>query len=228
MARLDRLEGVKEIGQIAAAIGREFPLALLDAVAPIHGTQLDAALARLADSELIFRRGVPPDVSFVFKHALIQDAAYESLLRSRRQQIHARIAEALRTQFIERAEAAPELVATHFHRAGLFNEAAPYWLLAGQRAVARSANVEAIAHLSEGLEALRNIPEQRERDALELDRVRNELKAYLPLVGYDVPDNALGGRVADTIRSVRSGLRRAGHFRSTRQLRTKPPPSKKK
>lgn len=188
MARLDRLEGVKEIGQIAAAIGREFPLALLDAVAPIHGTQLDAALARLADSELIFRRGVPPDVSFVFKHALIQDAAYETLLRSRRQQIHARIAEALRTQFIERAEAAPELVATHFHRAGLFKEAAPYWLLAGQRAVARSANVEAIAHLSEGLEALRNIPEQRERDALELDMQISLGAARIAMRGYSAPE----------------------------------------
>ncbi|HEX2648944.1 MAG TPA: adenylate/guanylate cyclase domain-containing protein [Burkholderiales bacterium] len=188
MARLDRLEGVKEIGQIGAAIGREFSLALLDAVAPIHGPQLDSALARLADSELIFRRGVPPELSFVFKHALIQDAAYESLLRSRRQQIHARIAEALRTQFPERAQAEPELVAAHYQRAGLFKEAAPYWLLAGQRAVTRSANVEAIAHLTEGLEALRNLAQAPERDGLELDMQVSLGSARIAMRGYSAPE----------------------------------------
>ena len=188
MARLDRLEGVKEICQIGAAIGREFPHALLEAIAPIRGIELERALSRLCETEILFRRGVPPEATYVFKHALIQDAAYESLLRSRRQQIHARIAEALRSGFAARVENEPEVLALHYTRAGLLKDAAPWWLLAGQRAVARSANVEAIAHLAQGIGALQKLPEDHVRADCELDMQISLGSAQIAMQGYSAAE----------------------------------------
>src|SRR6202008_666574 len=147
MARLDRLAPVKEVTQIGACIGREFDHQLLAAVVSMPETELATALDRLVAAELVFRRGLAPAATYVFKHALVRDAAYESLLRRRRQELHARIATSIEARFPQLVEAQPELVARHFGEAGLGEKAIPYWLQAGRLAAARSANIEAIAHL---------------------------------------------------------------------------------
>ncbi|SIO47947.1 Predicted ATPase [Bradyrhizobium erythrophlei] len=168
MARLDRLAPVKEVAQMAACIGREFSHELLAAVASPGENALGDALAQLLTAELIFRRGVPPKVGYSFKHALVQDVAHESLLKSRRQQIHARIAAVLEECFPTVAETEPETLAQHLTEAGLADRAVGYWLRAGRNAAERSANLEAISHLSKGLEALNRLPEDPERDRQEL------------------------------------------------------------
>src|SRR5271165_3533646 len=152
MARLDRLAAVKEIAQIGAAIGREFAYALLGAVVGRDEPTLRAALAQLEDSELVFRHGAPPHARYAFKHALVQDTAYESLLKSRRQILHRKIAETLREQFPDVVEAEPELLAHHFTQAGLDAPAIEYWGKAGDLALRRSAFKEAIAHLGKAIE----------------------------------------------------------------------------
>jgi class 3 adenylate cyclase/predicted ATPase len=152
MARLDRLATVKEIAQIGAAIGREFSYPLLHAVVGRDEATLRAALAQLEDSELVFRDGSPPDARYTFKHALVQDTAYESLLKSRRQILHKRIAEILREKFPDIVEAQPELLAYHFTQSGLEAPAIEYWGKAGDRALRRSAFKEAIAHFGKAIE----------------------------------------------------------------------------
>ncbi len=152
MARLDRLAAVKEIAQIGAAIGREFSYPLLQAVVGRDEATLRAALAQLEESELVFRAGEPPAERYTFKHALVQDTAYESLLKSRRQILHQRIAEALRDNFPDVVEAEPELVAEHYTRAGLIDPAIVHWGKAGDLALRRSAFKEAIAHLGKAIE----------------------------------------------------------------------------
>ena len=152
MARLDRLAAVKEIAQIGAAIGREFAYALLGAVVGRDEPTLRSALAQLEDSELVFRLGAPPDARYAFKHALVQDTAYESLLKSRRQILHRKIADTLREQFPDIVEAEPELLAHHFTQAGLTAPAIEYWGKAGDLALRRSAFKEAIAHLGKAIE----------------------------------------------------------------------------
>ncbi len=164
MARLDRLAPVKEIGQIGAAIGREFSYSLLRALVDRDETALKDALAQLEDAELVFRRGEPPEAIYSFKHALVQDAAYENLLKSRRQVLHRRIAETLRDRFQTTAEAQPEVVAHHFTQAGLSEPAIEWWVKAGDRALDKSANNEAIAHLEKAIslaEGLADGPAQR-------------------------------------------------------------------
>ena len=168
-ARLDRLVPVKEVAQIGAAIGREFSYELLALVSPLRQNQLHEALERLEQSELVFRRGTPPHATFTFKHALVQDAAYDGLLRSKRQQIHAAIARAIAERFPEKAIVQPEVLAHHYSGAGLAEQAIGYWLKAGQQAAELSANTEAIGHLTKGLEDLRSVPESRRRDELELE-----------------------------------------------------------
>ena len=151
MARLDRLGPAKEVAQIGAAIGREFSHALLAAVARQAGG--GAAHRRSTGSlrpGLLFRQGAPPDATYLFKHALVQDAAYGTLLREPRRALHARIAEALESQFPEIAESQPELLARHCTEAGLIEKAARLWGKAGQRSLARSALIEAAAQLSAG------------------------------------------------------------------------------
>src|SRR6516225_8703717 len=152
MARLDRLAPVKEIGQIGAAIGREFSHSLLRAVVRRDETALKDALAQLEEAELVFRRGEPPEAVYSFKHALVRDAAYESLLKSRRQQLHGHIARTLEERFADVAASEPEIVARHFTEAGLVDSAINYWLRAGNLALSRSANVEAVKHLRQGIE----------------------------------------------------------------------------
>jgi DNA-binding winged helix-turn-helix (wHTH) protein len=167
-ARLDRLASVKEIAQIAAAIGREFSYELLAPVAGRGDTELQDALGRLADAGLVFSRGTPPAATYLFKHALVRDAAYGSLLRRRREELHARIAAVLETDFREAVAAEPELLARHLTQAELLEQAARWWLHAGERATERSANMEAVAHLERGIEVLMRLPESRGRDEQEL------------------------------------------------------------
>jgi predicted ATPase len=162
LARLDRLAPVKEVAQTAAVIGREFSHELLAAVAPLPEPELDTALDQLVQSELIFRRGMPPEATYTFKHALVQDAAYQSLLRSKRQQLHARIAEVLEQRLTDAGETGPEVVAQHLTDARLIARAIPYWRRAGELAAGRSANVEAIAHLNKGLELVAMLPDAPE------------------------------------------------------------------
>jgi class 3 adenylate cyclase/predicted ATPase len=168
MARLDRLAPVKEVAQIGAVIGREFSHELLAAMAPMSAKQLGDALEQLVNSELVFRRGTAPQATYRFKHALVQDAAYQSLLKSKRQQVHARIAQILEERFAETAAAQPELLAHHFAEARQAERAIEYWLKAGERAAERSANLEAIRHFTHGLEALATLPECAARDRREL------------------------------------------------------------
>jgi class 3 adenylate cyclase/predicted ATPase len=168
MARLDRLAPVKEIAQIGACIGREFDHELLAAIVPLSEVDLMAALDRLVAAELVFRRGIPPAATYIFKHALVRDTAYQSLLRTRRQELHAKLAAALERDFPQTIETRPELVARHFDEAGLFETAVGYWLRAGQLAAGRSANVEAIAHLRSGLASLGALPPGEPRTRLEL------------------------------------------------------------
>ncbi|MEK1886192.1 MAG: AAA family ATPase [Phyllobacterium sp.] len=168
MARLDRLAPIKEVAQIGACIGREFDHELLAAVVPMPEAELAAALERLVAAELVFRSGVPPATIYVFKHALVRDAAYQSLLRKRRQELHANIATALEAKFPQTVEARPELIARHFDDAGLCEKAVVYWLQAGVLAAGRSANVEAIAHLRSGLASLAALPPGALRARLEL------------------------------------------------------------
>ncbi|HEX2217377.1 MAG TPA: AAA family ATPase [Gemmatimonadales bacterium] len=169
MARLDRLAPVKEVAQIAACIGREFDHELLAAVAGLDERDLHDALDQLVRAELLFRRGTPPEAAYSFKHALIRDAAYESLLRSRRQQLHGRIADAIERQAHEVTEVEPETVAHHLTEAGLAQRAVEYWLKAGQRASSRSAHKEAINHLTQGLRLLTTLPTTDERARRELE-----------------------------------------------------------
>jgi class 3 adenylate cyclase/predicted ATPase len=160
MARLDRLFGAKQVAQTAAIIGREFSYELLRAVSSISEEDLQGALSRLAESELIFQRGEPPQARYMFKHALVQDAAYQSLLRANRSTQHRRVAEALEKQFPETAETQPELLAYHYTEAGLLAPAITYWRKAGQRAAKRAANAEAIDHLRRGLAMLDPMPDR--------------------------------------------------------------------
>ena len=168
MARLDRLAPVKEVAQIGAAIGREFSYELVAAATHRSDAELQIALDQLTNAGMVFRRGIPPRATFLFKHALVQDAAYATLLRGPRQELHARIAKVLEERFPERAAVEPELVAHHFTAAGLAAPAIDYWLRAGAHAAERSANVEAVAHLGRGLELLAQLPPGPERARREL------------------------------------------------------------
>ncbi|HKF09090.1 MAG TPA: adenylate/guanylate cyclase domain-containing protein, partial [Xanthobacteraceae bacterium] len=170
MARLDRLGGpAKELAEIAAAIGREFSHALLASVVRQPETALRSTLDRLIAAGLLFQQGMPPHATYVFKHALVQDAAYGTLLRRSRQELHARIADALERQLPETLESQPELCAYHLTRAGLVAKAVHYWLKAGERAAARSANKEAIAHLRAGINCLAEIADSPEKLRTEID-----------------------------------------------------------
>ena len=169
LVRLDRLPEARGVVQTAAALGRRFSHEMISAVAAMPQAQLDDALERLVRTELIFRRGTPPDAEYAFKHALVQDAAYGTMLRGQRQQRHAEIAAALEQRFPEVATAEPELLARHCTEAGLAEKAVGYWLRAGQQALARSAMREAVARLRKGLEVLAGVPEGDWRWQTELD-----------------------------------------------------------
>jgi len=168
LARLDRLAAVKDVAQIGAVIGRDFIYPLIAAVAALSERDLDAALSQLVDAGLIYQMGVPPDATYQFKHALVQDAAYASLVRSRRQHLHSKIARALEERFPDIVATEPETLAHHFTEAGLTEPALSYWLKAGQYATARPAYREGVNHIERGLALLTTLPESGDRDRREL------------------------------------------------------------
>ena len=192
LARLDHLASVREIAQLGAVIGREFSYELLDAVAPVHGEALEDALGQLSKAELIFARGAPPEATYIFKHALVQDAAYGSLLRSTRRQLHGRIARAITELMPQIVETQPELLAHHYGQAGLIDGAIAYGLKAGRRSAARSANKEAITHCTKALELLGAKSAGMERDRQELEL----------LIALGVPTIAARGYMAADVEGI--------------------------
>jgi predicted ATPase len=190
MARLDRLATVKDVAQLGATIGRMFTYELLQAVSPLDDATLQQGLRQLVEAELVYQRGAPPQAIYTFKHALIQDAAYQSLLRSTRQQYHRRIAQVLEARFPETAETQPELLAHHYTEAGLSAAALPYWRRAGQRAMEHSANIEASSHFTAALALLKTLPDTPERTTQELTL---HIALAVPLIatkGYGAPEVA--------------------------------------
>ena len=163
MARLDRLATVKSLAQLGATLGREFSYALLHAISPWDEASLQRGLHQLVEAEFLYQQGLPPQAMYRFKHALIQDAAYQSLLRTTRQQYHQQIAQMLEAQFPETVTTQPELIAQHYTAADCHEQAVHYWQRAGQHASDRSANVEAISHLTTGIALLQSLPETPER-----------------------------------------------------------------
>ena len=169
IARLDRLGPAKEVAQVASVIGRDFSADLLAAVIVLDKIELGSALDDLMAAELVFRRGSTVPKSYVFKHALIRDTAYEGLLHGKRQWLHGAVAEALVRKHPEIANSEPELLAHHYTEAGEAVTAIAHWQRAGERAIERSANVEAVNHLARALELLEGLPETSDRDRQELD-----------------------------------------------------------
>jgi class 3 adenylate cyclase/predicted ATPase len=188
MARLDRLGPVRHIAHIGAAFGRWVRYTSLRAVCGLPENELQASLARLVASELMFQSGAPPDAVYTFKHALVQDAAYGSLLRSARQELHRRIAEALETLSPERIDSQPELFARHYAEAGLVEKSVFYWRQAGQRSVARAAIVEAAAQFQKGLDQLALLPDNSERQRQALDLYSSLSAALRAVKGQAAPE----------------------------------------
>ncbi|HTA14327.1 MAG TPA: hypothetical protein VK781_05660 [Solirubrobacteraceae bacterium] len=181
MARLDRLASVRRIAQIGAAIGREFPYGLLGSISGLTENELQGALRQLVASELVFQRGTPPDAVYAFKHALVQEAAHDSLLRSTRQQLHAQIAETLEAHSPELIDSQPELFALHYAEAGLIEKSVAFWAKAGHRSAALSGMVEAAAQFQKALDQLASLPDAPERQRQELE-LQSGLGAALLLV----------------------------------------------
>jgi predicted ATPase len=188
LARLDRLASVRLVAQIGAAIGREFTYELLRAVSRLGEDELLAALARLVASELALQRGTPPDAVYSFKHALIQDAAHGSLLRSVRQQLHAQIARALETHSPELMDSQPEIFAQHYAEAGLVEKSVAYWGKAGRRSAARSAMAEAAAQFQKALDQLALLPDDPERQRKELEFCSALGAVFRAVKGYAAPE----------------------------------------
>ena len=188
MARLDRLATVKGLAQLGATLGREFSYELLQAVSPWDEGTLRHGLQQLVAAEFLYQQGLPPQATYLFKHALIQDAAYQSLLRSTRQHHHQHIAQVLESRFPALCEMQPELLAHHYTEASLLAHAVPYWQRAGQRALERSANVEAVAHLTQGLELLSTLPDTPERVQQELAMQTTLGPALVATKGFAAPE----------------------------------------
>ena len=184
MARLDRLATVKGLAQLGATLGREFSYELLQAVSPWDEETLRRGLSQLVAAEFLFQRGLPPQATYRFKHALIQDTAYQSLLKSTRQQYHQWIVQVLVDRFPETADTQPELVAHHYTEAGLSEQAVHSWQHAGECAIRRSAHVEAISHLTKGLEVLKALPDTPERPRQELLLQTTLGPALMAVKGY--------------------------------------------
>lgn len=188
MARFDRVGPLKELAQFCAAVGRDFPYALLRAAYPVEESELRAGLGRLVEAELFYQRGIPPQATYIFRHALIREAAYQSLLKGRRRRYHESIAQALERDFPDTVAAQPELVAQHYTEAGRAAEAVGYWLQAGQRALERSANIEVVRHLDKGLELLEALPDTTERCQQEVAMRIVRGLALTAIKGYAAPD----------------------------------------
>jgi predicted ATPase/class 3 adenylate cyclase len=188
MARLDRLGAAREVAQLGAMLGREFSYELLRVVAPLEEAALQQRLEQLVAAEFLYQRGLPPQASYMFKHVLIQDAAYQSLLKSTRRQYHHRIASVLREQFPETCHTQPELLAYHYTQAGHALQAIPYWQHAGQCASERSAYMEAITHLTQGLALIGTLPDSAERFQYELSLRTTLGPVLMSLKGYGAPE----------------------------------------
>jgi len=188
LARLDRMASVRLVAQIGAAIGREFSYVLLHAVSRLPEDELQSALGRLVASELVFQRGAPPEAVYSFKHALVQDAAHGSLLRSSRQQLHAQIAEALEAVSPELTETQPELLAQHYAEAGLVEESIASWGKAAHRSATRSAMAEAVAQLQKGLDQLALLPDNAARQRQELEFCSALAAVLMPVKGHAAPE----------------------------------------
>ena len=207
MARLDRLPTLREVAQMGAVLGRDFAYEMLRAITALDEPRLRDVLGRLVEAELLYQRGRPPRSRYMFKHALIQDAAYQSLVRRTRQQYHRQVAELLESRFTDTVESSPELVAHHYTEAGLPDQAVTYWQQAGEKATRRSANQEAIGHLTAGLAQLAQLPETPERSKRELALQRLLGQASFAIRGYASPEAK---------RAYQSG---AGALRSDRRRR---------
>jgi class 3 adenylate cyclase len=188
MARLDRLDGEREVAQLAATLGREFTYELLAAATEIDEVALEGELRKLVQAEVLYPKGRPPRCPYTFKHALLEDALYNSLIKTKRQQFHRRIALALEARFPQIVETQPELLAHHFTEAGIVDRAVDYWLRAGLRSQARSAMVESIGHLTRGLEQLGTLDETRARDEKELQLLTALAPAHIAARGYAAPE----------------------------------------
>ena len=208
MARLDRLGAAKDVAQIGAVIGREFSHALLAAVSRKEQTELQSSLDRVIGAGLLFRQGVPPHANYLFKHALVQDAAYGTLLREPRRALHARIAETLVSQFAEITENQPELLARHCTEAGQIEKAAELWGKAGQRSMERSALVEAVEQLTRALDQIAALPTT---PALRREQIKLQVALMNPLIhvkGYSAPETkAAAERARLLIEQSRSARR---------------------
>jgi serine/threonine protein kinase/predicted ATPase len=187
-ARLDKMEGEREVAQLCAVLGREFSHELLAGVADLDEAALQAELEKLARAEILYPKGRPPRCSYIFKHALLEDALYNALIKGRRQQFHRRIAEVLEARFPQTVETQPELLAYHFTNAGLPARGAGYWLKAGLRSRERAADLEAIGHLTKGLELVETLEETREHDELKLRILTALGPAYIAARGYAAPE----------------------------------------
>jgi predicted ATPase len=188
MARLDRMEGEREVAQLAATLGREFSFELLAAVATANEPTLQTELAKLVQAEILYVKGRPPQCTYIFKHALLEEALYNTLVKAKRHQFHRHVGEVLETRFPQTTEAQPELLAHHFTEAGLTEKAIGYWLKAGQRSGERSALREAIGHLTTGLSLVGKIAETRARDERELQFLTTLGPTYITALGYAAPE----------------------------------------
>ena len=209
MARLDRLGPAKEVAQIGSAIGREFSHALLASVVSKPETELGSALDRLIAAGLLFRQGVPPHASYLFKHALVQDAAYGTLLREPRRALHARIAETLERDFPDIAENQPEILARHCTEAGLIERAARLWGKAGQRSLERSALVEAVAQFTRALDRIASLPGT---PALRREQIKLQValsNALMHVKGYAAPETKAAIEHARAVHRASGGAGRA-------------------
>jgi class 3 adenylate cyclase/predicted ATPase len=208
MARLDRLGPVaKEITQIGAAIGRNFSYTLLQMITDRAGSEVQNALERLADAGLVFRRGSPPDAVFLFKHALVQDVAYSTLLRSQRQRLHGRIAESLANTFPETVATRPEVLARHCTEAGFNDRAIDYWSMAGDVAVQRGSNREAIEHLRRALSLTETQADTVARSRKELSILSQLGPALMSVHGWPAPDvGAAFERAREVARKLESSV----------------------
>ena len=188
MARLDRLPQVRELAQLGSVLGREFAYEMISGLSTLGDAVLQQGLAQLVETELLYQRGRPPRARYVFKHALVQDAAYGSLLRRSRQQAHRQAAELIETRFPETVETHPELLAHHLAEAGNVERAIKYFQRAGERCLRICANQEAIAHLDKGLELVSAMPKGAERDQHELNLLMIKGPALIAIKGYAAPD----------------------------------------
>ena len=213
LGRLDRLgPGAKIVAQVGAAIGRDFPHELLAAAAPLAEPELQEALHHLVEAGLLFQRGAPPAAKYLFKHALVQDTAYSTLLRGPRQALHRRIAEGLEQRFPDLVEMRPEIAAHHYGEAALPGKAITYWHLAGKLSVAKAAVREAIAHLRRGLSLLDGLPETLERKQLELDIHVTLTAALMVGKGHSDPEVAAALERANRLVTETASVGTPAHF----------------